>query len=290
MLIEPSMRRLRRHFTRAAQKPYADPEDIHQLRVYSRRAGAALRAFSGQCRSRDRRPLAHALKDLRGVAGQARDCDVFIGNLRGWREIAAPESLPAVTFLIGVAQGERTAAQSALQRAFGEVPPKELGRRWQRVSKSLRNKSGTKTLGDLVESVLQPRIESVLAAVDQADPTAEQLHAVRIEGKRARYTLELFAGCLDAESVRRGLEALAELQEILGSLNDSTVTLVRLEELQQRVGASDPDLWTELKPGFDLLATSHHQNQASHTEQYRGHRERLCEHLRRVQSDPILKS
>ncbi len=150
MLIEPSMRRLRRHFTRAAQKPYADPEDIHQLRVYSRRAGAALRAFSAHCPSRDRRPLAHALRDLRGVAGQARDCDVFIDNLRGWRETAGPEALPAVAFLIGFAQGERTAAQLALQQTFEEIAPKELGRCWQRVSKCLRNKSCTKTLGDLV--------------------------------------------------------------------------------------------------------------------------------------------
>lgn len=213
---------------------------------------------------------------------------MFIDNLRGWRETAGPEALPAVAFLIGFAQGERTAAQLALQQTFEEIAPKELGRCWQRVSKCLRNKSCTKTLGDLVESVLQPRIASVLAAVNQADPTTEQLHAVRIEGKRARYTLELFAGCIETDAARRGLEVLAELQETLGSLNDSTVTLARLERLQQRVEASDPHLWASLKPGFELLAMSHHENLVFRAEQILHQREMLCASLHQVKTCPIL--
>lgn len=281
------MRRLRRHYARAVEERYVDPEDIHQLRVCSRRAGTAVKALASHCPSRERRPLVRALREIRAVAGQARDYDVFNDSLRGWRESAPAEAQPAVTFLVGYALGERSAAQRALARAFAELPPKELDRRWRRVSKSLRGTRDAETLGDLIEPELQPRLKSVLAALDEADLTTEQLHALRIEGKRARYALELFAGCLDVEAARRGLEALAELQEILGSLNDSTVTLARLAGLQQRVEASDPDLWIMLKTGFELLAALHRENLVLRAEQYRGHRELLRESLQRVKTSGI---
>jgi CHAD domain-containing protein len=279
LLIDTPIRRLRRHYNRAVDQPYANSEDIHQLRVFSRRAGAAVKAFSSLAPGADRRPLARALRDLRGVAGQARDCDVFIDSLQRWREVAPPEALPTVTFLIGYAQGERTEAQRALERLFEAMPPKELGRRSRRFSKRLSGKADVEKLGDLIEPVLRPRIASVLDALDQEDPTIDQLHAVRIRGKRARYTLEMFAGCIEKQTARRGLEALAELQETLGSLNDSAVTLARLEKLQQRVEASDPLLWESLKPGFELLAASHRENQFARAEDYRSHREILRDRL-----------
>ncbi|MCC7433467.1 MAG: CHAD domain-containing protein [Methanoregulaceae archaeon] len=279
LLIGRPVQRLLQHYVRAAEMPYADPEDIHQLRVFSRRAGAAVKAFSFLTASGNRRPLVRALKDIRGVAGQARDCDVLIESLKSWRESAAPEAQPSVAFLIGFAQGERTAAQGALERVFEEMSPKELRRRWKRVSKDLHAKDNAQTLGDQIGPVVQPQIARVLEALARPNPTIEQLHAVRIEGKRARYTLELFAGCIDKQTARCGLEALTELQETLGSLNDSAVTLARLEKLHQRIEASDPLLWESLKPGFELLAASHRENQVARMEDYRSHREVLRDRL-----------
>jgi CHAD domain-containing protein len=54
-----------------------------------------------------------------------------------------------------------------------------------------------------------------------SDPAPPKLHQVRLASKRVRYTLELFRSCygpgLDAR-----LEALHELQQLLGKINDAT--------------------------------------------------------------------
>jgi len=278
VLVGKQVRRLIRHYTRAVERPCADPEEVHQLRVCSRRAGAALSALSAIFPSREARALSRTLKVVRRAAGRARDCDVLIYSLRDWGQDAPTEAGPAATFLIGHAMGERDSAQRELERTFAEVPSKELRYRWRRAHKNLRGRKAL-TLGDLCAEVMNAHVEQVLAGLELAAPTPEQLHRLRIEAKRARYTLEVFAGCYEDEVSSRALNALSELQETLGSLNDSTVALARLDRLQVQVSASAPELWVLLAPGFALLSDEHRKNQLDRATQYRSQREAIRDSL-----------
>jgi CHAD domain-containing protein len=56
----------------------------------------------------------------------------------------------------------------------------------------------------------------------EADPDAEQLHRVRLAAKQMRYTLELFRPCY-GPALEARIEALRELQQILGEINDCSV-------------------------------------------------------------------
>jgi CHAD domain-containing protein len=53
------------------------------------------------------------------------------------------------------------------------------------------------------------------------DPAPPELHKVRLASKRVRYTLELFRPCYGPGFEAR-LEALRELQQVLGKINDTT--------------------------------------------------------------------
>src|SRR4051794_22443581 len=69
---------VRQYLPLAATRPYEDVEYVHQLRVGTRRAGAALQVF-GTCLPRKHLRAAKAsLRGLRRAAGDARDWDVFL--------------------------------------------------------------------------------------------------------------------------------------------------------------------------------------------------------------------
>ena len=78
-----------RHFLPlSAEKPDEDPEYVHQLRVGTRRAGAALRVFADCLPRKHRRTMRLLLRTLRRGAGAARDWDVFLLEVRKSRVLA----------------------------------------------------------------------------------------------------------------------------------------------------------------------------------------------------------
>ena len=60
-----------------------------------------------------------------------------------------------------------------------------------------------------------------------------QRHRVRILAKRLRYALDLFAVVLPKTTTERYIEALAELQDVLGQLNDASVAKAVLPQLSK---------------------------------------------------------
>ncbi len=82
-----------------------------------------------------------------------------------------------------------------------------------------------------------PRIaEEYFAEVREAlsrNPTPPQLHRVRLASKRFRYTLELFRPCY-AAGLRLRIEALKQIQDLLGECNDAVASLPRIEKALRR--------------------------------------------------------
>lgn len=59
------------------------------------------------------------------------------------------------------------------------------------------------------------------------NPPPAELHALRLDTKRLRYTFELFRPCY-GPGLEARLEALRRVQQLLGELNDSVVTAALL--------------------------------------------------------------
>src|ERR1051326_1289302 len=69
------------HYLPLAALQPDDPENVHQLRVWTRRATAALRLYEHLVPKRQFAWLQKALRRIRRAANDARDCDVLIGRL-----------------------------------------------------------------------------------------------------------------------------------------------------------------------------------------------------------------
>src|SRR5262249_55244587 len=65
----------------AAERPNEDVEYVHQLRVGTRRAAAALRVFEDALPRKLLKATKRTLRRIRRAAGDARDWDVFIQTL-----------------------------------------------------------------------------------------------------------------------------------------------------------------------------------------------------------------
>ena len=223
-------------------------EHVHQMRVATRRIRAYLKAA---------RPALHpeaadALRaDLAGLAmalGQVRDLDVMIDRMHSEATALGDPDTVALKRLIGQLDGDRRRARSAL---IAELDKPEF----------------TGMLADLDRAAADPPVADPWADLSQLaglewdrlarrraklmtnfgdSPPDDDLHALRILGKRARYGAELLAagggrtagGEAGAAAVKRFLVALAELQEVLGDHQDASVLEDRLREM---VGAQSAD-------------------------------------------------
>jgi CHAD domain-containing protein len=70
-----------------------------------------------------------------------------------------------------------------------------------------------------------------------ADPTDDELHAVRIRGKRARYAAELAEGVVGKPAARFVQDA-KRLQDVIGEHQDAVVAEERVRALLGRAGGA----------------------------------------------------
>jgi hypothetical protein len=99
-----------------------DPEHVHKLRVGTRRARAALDIFACCLPSKVYKGARKYLRNIREVAGEARDWDVFLASLtQGIREHGR-KLWPGLDCLVGYVVAKREAAQLQLEEV-GKISP-----------------------------------------------------------------------------------------------------------------------------------------------------------------------
>lgn len=250
---------VRQHIPAALQEADQDPEHIHQLRVSTRRAGAAARIFALCLPHRLAGKLGQKLRRLRRAAGDARDWDVFFATVAA-RFMRAPQpQRPGLDFLLGYSKGQRAAAQLALRAAI-ENAGTELHQLQTAVDKALRQPSKNSRLNTLADLAL-PTLTGLLRQLDEAAAQDlqpyEHLHRVRILGKRLRYAMEVFESCYDAPFRNQYYLAVEEMQDLLGHANDSYVAAQHLALLAQQLQDTQPGSCQRWQAGIQGLLNFH---------------------------------
>jgi CHAD domain-containing protein len=242
----------------ALQQADNDPEHVHQLRIGTRRARAALDIFACCLPARVYKGARNQLRAIRQVAGEARDWDIFLAGLTQWAREHAKRLWPAVDCLVGYTLARREAAQLQLQEAGKDYP--FAFERFLAETVAAVHKPGDLRLRTLVDLAL-PRLTGLLSNLDQAAgrdlDDYEHLHRIRILGKRLRYTMEVFADCFAPAFRTEIYPAVEAMQEILGNANDSVVACRRLESLAERLQALAPAEWKRYRPGLESLLHYH---------------------------------
>lgn len=222
----------------AGARTGADVEDVHQMRVSVRRIRAALKAAQPLLDPEWADALHAELGWLGRALGPVRDLDVLLPRLRGLAgDLPAAEHAAAEQLVAALDLDYVRARQAMLTALAAPRYTTLLERLADSVRLPLPTPTATKAQPELVELV-RTAYRSLVKAVRKAgeNPPDEVLHALRIKGKRLRYTGELAEPAL-GKPVRRLLTATAGLQEVLGDHQDACVAQQRIRELVAGLGA-----------------------------------------------------
>ncbi len=219
---------LRRHLRRlrlAEREVRADApiESVHDLRVATRRLRATLRLLTPVFAPGGLRAYGKGLGRLAGVAGPVRDRDVLLADLAGRAPALPEETQPAVAALSERLREERDKAFTALIAFLESNAYAEFLREFATLMNESDGWDDRPRVCDLAGSTIWRHYE-ILRAHDRGGlpEDAEELHAMRIDGKRLRYVLEFFAETLGSRA-DEVIKPLTAFQDHLGVLNDISV-------------------------------------------------------------------
>ena len=206
----------------------ADSEELHDMRVATRRARAILRTARTLLDPAWTESVRGELAWLAGALGAVRDLDVFLARLV--ESVAGLEGKErrAGKKLVEAVRAERGEAREAMLEALSSE-------RYQALLLTLE--AGVDKL-----PVLPVEVDPRQLAAGQyktlrkqmrtlgREPSAELIHRARIGGKRARYAAELVAAG-DGKRTARFVKRAKRFQDVAGEHQDAVVAEQRLRGL-----------------------------------------------------------
>jgi CHAD domain-containing protein len=233
-----------------------DIEHVHQLRVATRRARAALDVFTDCLPDGAFRAAKKELRKIRRAAGAARDWDVFLAALTNAKRRGTARETPGRDLLIGYALAQRHAAQQQLV-GLGADYPDRFETMQTEVLAAVHEPRPGQMLFPMAPALLRALIETLEQAMAANLDDYAQLHQVRIAGKRLRYAMEIFVDCFPSPFRGKVYPAAEAMQEILGDANDSHVACGRLQEVIDQLAYVPSRARKRLRTGLELFQKYH---------------------------------
>jgi len=230
-MTEAGRKVLRLHFRRMLEHEQGtrqgeDIEELHDMRVATRRMRSAFRVFAPFFNPSALRPLLKGLRRTGRVLGSVRDLDVFMEKaLLHLQDLPAGER-PHLDPLL---EAWRTQRDAARRKMVDHLDSKRYRRFVEGFEHFLSTEGGGEAplpsspsesqaalpVLQVIPGLILGRYDAVLGYDPLiGDASLETLHALRVDCKRLRYTLEFFADVLGSE---------ATVQDHLGNLNDADV-------------------------------------------------------------------
>ena len=197
----------------------ADPEYLHQLRVGLRRLRVALALPRGEAWEASSRPVRERLAALSRLLGEARNWDVFAGEVLRPRAAHCDAKL-----LSGLKSRAGLRRASALSAARDGLRSRDTTRIWLDLAGLMTaphavDGANARAFASASLDLRHRRLQKAAETLD----SPENMHRLRIAAKKLRYVSEFFADLYPHKKVKRYLAALAGLQDDLGAVNDATI-------------------------------------------------------------------
>jgi len=207
------LRRLAYQAGRTSKSPHAG--EVHDLRVSVRRFSQALAAFESSFSTQEVKSIKRRLKKIMRIAGDVRDYDIAIEVLSRFK------SAPAA--ILTSFRKRRKEAERDLTAALRHWVERRTYSKWRAALES-RGRGGVNhdPIGVTAMRTLEPMLEEFVGRGKRAvSPKAsiDRIHRLRIEAKKVRYTLELFAPAYGAP-FDGWMERIKALQDVLGAISD----------------------------------------------------------------------
>lgn len=243
ILPEAGRKVLRYHFAQmllheAGTRLGEDIEELHDMRVATRRMRAAFEVFEGAFTQKATKPLLKGLRNTGRKLGKVRDLDVFIEKAQHYRESLPEEKRAGLQPLLQSWDEQRQAAQLDLIAYLDDAKYARFKADFfafvTTPGAGARTASGAGFAPNRVRDIAPVLIYTRLASVRAFDSiletaSLEQFHALRIEFKKLRYTVEFFREVLGKEA-KAVIDDLKGIQDHLGDLNDAQVATRILDD------------------------------------------------------------
>lgn len=241
-------------------------EAVHKMRVASRRLRAALAVFADALPGKRVKRWRKQLRSLTTALGNARDTDVQIAFTEDRLAELSDEARsagPGIKRLhLRLTQKRRhlqkpvieamdqlessavvTRMPDELREMIVSAQPADLAQ-----SESSYNPSTVPALRKHARAAITKALDQLLSYAPYVEQPAmvEQLHQMRIEAKRLRYTMELFEPVF-AGRLKQPIKRIRKLQNALGELHDLDVWLDLLPEFIEEERQRTADYFGHLR-------------------------------------------
>jgi CHAD domain-containing protein len=212
-----------------------DIEELHDMRVATRRMRAAFRVFRNYYHPKVIQPYQKGLKQTGRALGAVRDLDVFRAEIQAHLDTLPESQQNSLDNLLASLQERRQAARQQMiayldseeyrrfVEQFGEfVETEGLG---STAIDPDRNRPDPYRVRHVAPVAVYRRLAAVRAYdewVAIPDPPLKRLHRLRIACKRLRYTLEFFREVL-GPGTKAVVKQIVVIQDHLGALQDAVV-------------------------------------------------------------------
>jgi CHAD domain-containing protein len=172
--------------------------------------------------------LRDELRWLGGALGPVRDLDALLEWLRAEVEHLERRERRTASGFLELLEEEREAMRAALLEAMTSDRYGTLLSRLEEAAQAPRVQNGEVSLHDIASAEFR-RLRKAVRALPP-EPPDEQLHAVRIRGKRARHAAELAARAV-GKPARRFIRDAKRFQDVVGNHQDAVVDEERIRSL-----------------------------------------------------------
>jgi len=217
-----------------------DVEDLHDMRVATRRIRAALSLFSESLPVRARHVRAE-LGWLADALGTVRDLDVQLERLDDWMAEVPDDDRRALGELATVLGQERRQARENLLTCLDSARYERMVASFTTMLRQGPSRRSVAARAPAV-AVVPDLVEGLHRAATKAARRARRsndladFHRTRIRGKRLRYALE-FVSPIYTGQTGKYVRHVVRLQDALGLMQDARVAAARLHDLATAEGS-----------------------------------------------------
>jgi triphosphatase len=223
---------LRRHFAEMlVHEPGVrlgeDPEELHDMRVATRRLRAALKLYADALPKRAER-YERDLRWVAGALGEVRDLDVHLQRLSE----ESSRNGEVLEEMVALLRERRVEARRRMLKALDSNRYERLVASFSGTLRRGRSPSTTSPILEAAPYLVRDRYKKVRKAANKLseDSPPEHFHDLRKKGKRLRYALEPLQETY-GKPAKKMVKLLKKIQDDLGDHQDLIVAAGLMEEL-----------------------------------------------------------
>jgi CHAD domain-containing protein len=214
-----------------------DSEFLHDYRVAVRRTRSLLSQVKNVLPPEKVAHFKEEFKWLGSITGPLRDMDVYLLRMNDYREEFPEQERQHLGALGNLLESKHLEERQILLDAMDSRRYSQLLADWGTfLQRPLLHEAHCSDAALTVIHVVSRRLWRAYRRVFKQgmaicpDTPIEMLHALRIECKKLRYLMEIFASLFPARTLKKALASVKALHNNLGNLNDFSTQQVKLRE------------------------------------------------------------